>query len=226
MLNGIGSDQGHAYSKSSSPVPDGALGGRGTHTEADWLDFIGGTTLMRDTVRSWCSGDEDDSIEALSRAVGARLLIVFYDVTADWEVLARMTSDPDRCAIAVAPVADAALFNRLLGHGFVGVTTEHDSSNHLIDVARAALNGDTLLPFGVLRTLLSDNVRPARSADLGPLTAAVLNELANGQSVKAIASKLSYSERTVRRRIRSICLMLGAETPIQAVHLAHIQGIL
>ncbi len=41
--------------------------------------------------------------------------------------------------------------------------------------------------------------------------------LADGHALDAIARRLNFSERTVRRRIRSLCDRIGVDTPVQAV---------
>jgi DNA-binding NarL/FixJ family response regulator len=41
--------------------------------------------------------------------------------------------------------------------------------------------------------------------------------LADGLALDAIARRLNFSERTVRRRIRSLCDRIGVDTPVQAV---------
>jgi DNA-binding NarL/FixJ family response regulator len=54
----------------------------------------------------------------------------------------------------------------------------------------------------------------------------LLRLLAEGLPLDAVARRLSTSERTVRRRTRSICDRLGVSTPIQAVVWAARQGVL
>ncbi|UOZ03058.1 LuxR C-terminal-related transcriptional regulator [Amycolatopsis sp. WQ 127309] len=53
----------------------------------------------------------------------------------------------------------------------------------------------------------------------------LLRLLAEGLSVEAIARRLDLSDRTVRRRLRSICDTLGCTTPIQAVVWAARRGL-
>jgi DNA-binding NarL/FixJ family response regulator len=45
----------------------------------------------------------------------------------------------------------------------------------------------------------------------------LLGMLADGLLLEAIARRLNLSERTVRRRIRSLCDRIGVDTPVQAV---------
>ncbi|WP_328608497.1 LuxR C-terminal-related transcriptional regulator [Amycolatopsis sp. NBC_00345] len=54
---------------------------------------------------------------------------------------------------------------------------------------------------------------------------ALLALLAEGLPLDAIARRLDLSDRTVRRRVRSICDRLGLATPIQAVVWAARRGL-
>ncbi|MBM0236062.1 hypothetical protein JNW88_01050 [Micromonospora sp. ATA32] len=53
--------------------------------------------------------------------------------------------------------------------------------------------------------------------DLSEDDVALLALLARGLSLDAVARRLEMSERTVRRRTRTICDRLGVTTPIEAV---------
>lgn len=73
--------------------------------------------------------------------------------------------------------------------------------------------------------------RPGGRAGAGPRTLSredleLLQMLADGALLGAVARKLQTSERTVRRRIRSICDLLGVDAPIQAVVWAARRGLL
>jgi DNA-binding NarL/FixJ family response regulator len=47
--------------------------------------------------------------------------------------------------------------------------------------------------------------------------AKLLSLIADGLVLDAVARRLHLSERTVRRRIRSLCDRIGVDTPVQAV---------
>ena len=55
---------------------------------------------------------------------------------------------------------------------------------------------------------------PTRLADD---EAKLLGLIADGLVLDAVARRLHLSERTVRRRIRSLCDRIGVDTPVQAV---------
>ncbi|KAA9157444.1 HTH domain-containing protein [Amycolatopsis acidicola] len=55
---------------------------------------------------------------------------------------------------------------------------------------------------------------------------ALLELLAEGLPLDAIARRLALSDRTVRRRLRAICDRLGLGAPIQAVVWAARRGLL
>ena len=46
---------------------------------------------------------------------------------------------------------------------------------------------------------------------------AVLRLMAEGHTVDAVARRLEVSERTVRRKTRSVCSTVGVDTPVEAI---------
>ena len=46
---------------------------------------------------------------------------------------------------------------------------------------------------------------------------AVLRLMAEGQTVESVARRLAVSERTVRRKARSVCTTVGVETTVEAI---------
>jgi DNA-binding NarL/FixJ family response regulator len=53
----------------------------------------------------------------------------------------------------------------------------------------------------------------------------LLHLLGRGLPLEAVARRLRTSERTVRRRIRAICVRMGVDFPIQAVVWAARRGL-
>jgi DNA-binding NarL/FixJ family response regulator len=64
---------------------------------------------------------------------------------------------------------------------------------------------------------------PAMSLDEEEI--AIVRLLADGVVLEAIARRLALSERTVRRRIRTMCDRFGVDTPVQVVVLAARNGL-
>jgi DNA-binding NarL/FixJ family response regulator len=63
-----------------------------------------------------------------------------------------------------------------------------------------------------------DGIKPA------PADLELLELLARGETIEAIAHRLQRSDRTVRRRVRAIGDRLGVETTVEAVVCAVRQG--
>ena len=64
---------------------------------------------------------------------------------------------------------------------------------------------------------------PAMSLDDEEI--AIIRLLADGVVLEAIARRLALSERTVRRRIRTLCDRFGVDTPVQVVVIAARNGL-
>jgi DNA-binding NarL/FixJ family response regulator len=62
--------------------------------------------------------------------------------------------------------------------------------------------------------------------DLDGEEVALVRLLAEGLVLDAIARRLALSERTVRRRIRTLCDRFDVDTPVQVVVLAARGGVL
>ena len=62
-------------------------------------------------------------------------------------------------------------------------------------------------------------------AELNREDVELLSLIARGLPLDAVARRLNTSERTVRRRVRSICDRLGCTSSIQAVVWAARQGL-
>jgi DNA-binding NarL/FixJ family response regulator len=67
---------------------------------------------------------------------------------------------------------------------------------------------------------------PERPRSLRADEVAVLTLLAEGHPMETVARRLAVSERTLRRRTRAICDVLGVASPITAVAWAARRGLL
>lgn len=75
-------------------------------------------------------------------------------------------------------------------------------------------------PRAVSATMVTDH------QEMGREDVELLRLLAVGLSLESVARRLDLSERTVRRRMRSVCDRLGLGTPIEAVVWAVRRGLL
>ncbi|MBW3606296.1 MAG: response regulator transcription factor [Actinobacteria bacterium] len=98
----------------------------------------------------------------------------------------------------------------------------------LATTLRAVLHGGTALPAKMLRRLLDRAATSRRGASDG-LTGReleVLRLLAQGDDTRAIATELSYSERTVKNVVHDVLVKMNCRNRAHAVALATRQGVI
>lgn len=105
----------------------------------------------------------------------------------------------------------------------------------IIGVLQAAINGQVLVPQGVATGLawqpppaeVTNGARPSTPGiqPLDEMETQILARIARGDTDRRIAIALKISERTVRRRLQSICSKLGVETRVQAGIYAALRGL-
>lgn len=125
---------------------------------------------------------------------------------------------------------DVAFARRALEAGASGFVLKHSASAELITAIRAALEGRIYLTPQIAGDVLSAMKKgPQHAADpLGSLTPRqreVLQLLAEGRSVKAVASSLDISARTVEFHKYQIMETLGMHTNAELIHFAIAQGL-
>ncbi len=96
-----------------------------------------------------------------------------------------------------------------LGAGAVHLDTPTDI---IVDVIRAAIAGEALLPLVVTQALAS--YRPPTQAqmtdsELQGIELKIVDGLLANRTIAQIARDLSYSDRTIRRKLQGIYLKLG-----------------
>jgi DNA-binding NarL/FixJ family response regulator len=101
--------------------------------------------------------------------------------------------------------------------------------SRLLSCVRAVTDGeDTISPERLLRMLPDSGEDPA-TAPVEQLTErefAVLRLLADGDSTRDIAGRLSYSERTVKNIVHGVLVKLNCRTRAHAVALATRRGVI
>jgi DNA-binding CsgD family transcriptional regulator len=103
------------------------------------------------------------------------------------------------------------------------------TASHVASCVRAATRGNGLIDPELFGRLLPER-------DAGPLEPVgpqldereyeVLRMLADGESTRGIAERLSYSERTVKNIVRGLLVKLKCKTRAHAVALAARQGVI
>lgn len=125
---------------------------------------------------------------------------------------------------------DVAFARRALEAGASGFVLKHSASAELIAAIRAALEGRIYLTPQIAGEVLGAMKKgPQQAADplssLTPRQREVLQLLAEGRSVKAIASSLAISARTVEFHKYQIMETLGMHTNAELIHFAIAQGL-
>jgi DNA-binding NarL/FixJ family response regulator len=102
--------------------------------------------------------------------------------------------------------------------------------SHVLSCVRAATRGGGAIApelAGRLLAALGDAEDPqAGEPQLSEREYSVLRMLADGESTRGIAERLSYSERTVKNIVRDLLVKLNGKTRAHAVALAARQGVI
>ena len=120
---------------------------------------------------------------------------------------------------------------RALGAGASGFVLKTSPPEELIAAVHAAARGDALLSPSVTRRVIGEVARrnrPATNPGLDRLTgreAETLRLLGQGLANAEIAAELTVSEATVKTHVSSVLSKLGLRDRVQAVVLAHEQGL-
>jgi DNA-binding CsgD family transcriptional regulator len=98
-----------------------------------------------------------------------------------------------------------------------------------VEVSSVGLgNGERVVGvFGFLKPIDREvRARPLRFRDLTPRQYEVLRHLGDGCATRDIAAEMGISEETVRNHIRGIFKVLRAHSRLEAVAIAHAEGML
>jgi DNA-binding NarL/FixJ family response regulator len=154
-------------------------------------------------------------------------IVVFLALSqdADWQVLAgllEMRSD----AVVVGIVAAAGVHEtvRAVASGAAGIMARHAGPATVSGVLCAALDGQSMVPVEVLRTLVAGSTvtsdqRPVSSDEIG-----WLRRLADGVTVAQLAEQVGYSERMMFRLLAALYKRLGAGNRTKALMRARDEG--
>lgn len=152
-------------------------------------------------------------------------IITVVDSDECWEQLGELAA----CAptVAILPVLRLSDYVRALAAG--AYTMLYDTPTAvMVDVIRAAINAEVVLPQPVALAMASRLVGRSdldgEREPLNPMEEILAGYLTQGWKPARIASELSYSERTIRRKIQGLYLKLGVGDKDTAVALLRSQS--
>jgi len=155
-------------------------------------------------------------------------VVLSLTTRSDWLVLDQLHEQQAEVAVVTLlhqPTADG--YRDALARGALSAAPRAGAITDIVEVVRAAVQRQTLLPASVSRALASG--RPAATASTSPLgeeERSWLRELASGVSVEDLAWRLGYSRRTMYRRLSNVYRRLGASRREGALLTAVREGVI
>ncbi len=173
---------------------------------ANSLNLVGGPAPYREalTARLEMVGITVDTTE------GVDVLVICCTDQQHWDQAADSALWTPTVVVITELDLDLIVRALALGAGVVHMDTPTDI---MVDVIQAAVAGEALLPLAVTQSLAS-HVPPARQdlidTALEGVELRIAEALLADRSIAQIADDLSYSDRTIRRKLQGIYLKLGA----------------
>jgi len=176
-----------------------------------------------------------DGVAMLEAAQRLRPDVIVADITMPRlngiDALAQLRAVlPDVRVVFLTMHHDAAYARRALAGGAMGFVLKHSAVQELVLALRSALAGRIFVaPLLGVDVLAGDQTNPARRTDpfgaLTPRQREVLQLLADGKSVKQVASSLSISTRTVEFHKYTMMEAVGAKGMADLVRIAIRHGL-
>ncbi len=212
----------HVGIRESLPIFRDGL--RAEFTRASWIvqeprDIVAwagaGATAHRQA-----AGDDDGSHPG-------RAVLLSLSTDRDWSVLDQLH---DRCpGVIVVTLLSQPRSDRYLdaiARGAMSAAPRSATGRHIVAVVRAAIDGQALLPATVVKALTSHDEGSHDPRLLKDEERRWLTDLANGESVDALAWRNGYSRRTMYRRLSQIYRRLGADRRESALVAAARSGLI
>jgi DNA-binding NarL/FixJ family response regulator len=127
-----------------------------------------------------------------------------------------VTANPEARVVVLTSFGDDRHIADALHAGAVGYVLKHADPDELLDAIRAAARGDSPLDPKAARVLLDSRRIGPGERELSAREEEVLRLVADGLANKAIARKLTISERTVKAHLTNIFGRLGVTDRTQA----------
>lgn len=153
---------------------------------------------------------------------GDEVYLVHCGSESGWNAVASLGRTVPTVAVITAPRLES--YARALAYG-AGVVAEDNPTAVIVDVVRATLGGDVLLPASVGEALASGITNDAGIARSSAFRTSILNasETALAQLVvqrktnEQMAVALAYSARTVRRKLQNLYIKLNVTNRAEAI---------
>lgn len=194
--------------------------------------------VVREGIKALVASRPD--IEVKGEAEGARGVedlvarirpqVVLLDIRlgkADGLALARRLKENGRSdlkVIVLTSYSEPELVRRAMRCGVDGYLLKNTSAEHLLSAIDGVLRGETFVSPEIGAALFGGD-SPTPETSLSDEDVRVLELLSEGLSVAEVAAELSYSERTVKRRISAVVESLGAKNRTEAVSSAIRMGL-
>jgi DNA-binding NarL/FixJ family response regulator len=186
----------------------------------------GVVTTLRD---AGLHADSPDDLGAWIDGSGRKVVLLTLDSPEDWRLLRKLPHGGHHVVvIALVEDADVRTSVQAVLAGADGVLPRGCTPQALCDAALRASDGVGLLPISVVRAIAHEGPGPARRGD-GTLTdgeAGWLRGLSQGLTVRQLAERAGYSERTMYRLLGDLYGHLRAKNRTEALMRAHDQGLI
>lgn len=151
--------------------------------------------------------------------------IIHCDDAQRWKQLDELAADPECVAVAVVPTLDLDGYIRALSTGASGMVYLDMPSAIIVDVVKAAVHGEVLLPRQAAQNIAVLAKREQPQSDLHQSEVELLRAVATGRTIADLARDLNYSERTVRRHLENTYIKLGVHNRAAAIAAAARLGL-
>lgn len=161
---------------------------------------------------------DPSDLDAWVEAGEEKAVLILIREERDWSLVEKLAPLRGVGVVVLIPDHDIRGYVRALATGADGVVNGNTSPELITHVLEAALAGETVLPTEAARQLA--NLADRQEGSPGSLAAdemALLGQLAEGVTITDMARSQHLSERTVRRRLQSAYLKLGASNRSQAI---------
>jgi DNA-binding NarL/FixJ family response regulator len=163
---------------------------------------------------------------AWSRDEQARLVFLTLQSAQDWSLLLELQNTATTVTVvAVLTDISTTTWVRAILSGAAAAVPRDAPPETMRRVFEAALEGESLLPFDVVRALAS--VREPVAGDqerLAPREIEWLRALAEGATVAQLAEQAGYSERAMFRLLRDLYARMRVKTRTEALMRANERG--